>query len=325
MLGVIGALVGIWWYTSALKPVASQPAEKVRVVIASGSSPSAIGRQLQSEGLIRSSLAFDIHTYLTGARGQLQAGTYSLAASQSTEEIVQHLTSGSTDELSITFLPGATLAENRQVLLDAGYTVAEVDAALNKTYDSPLFADKPAQTDLEGYIYGETYSFAAGATVEDILQRTFSEFYTIIQQDDLVAKFSQQGLNLYEGITLASIIQREEPNPDAQKQIAQVFLLRLETEMLLGSDVTYQYAAKKLGITPSHELDSPYNTRIYPGLPPGPISTPSQAALEAVANPASGDYLYFLSGDDDIVYFAHTNDEHEENARNHCIEKCALP
>src|SRR5207248_2549788 len=102
--------------------------------------------------------------------------------------------------------------------------------------------------------------------------------------------FQKQGLNLYQGITLASIIQREVPGAADQKQVAQVFLTRLGMEMPLGSDVTYQYAAKKMGVTPSPDLDSPYNTRKYPGLPPGPIASPGLTALQAVANPAAGNY-----------------------------------
>ncbi len=92
--------------------------------------------------------------------------------------------------------------------------------------------------------------------------------------------------------------------------------------MPLGSEVTFEYAAKKLGVAATPTLDSPYNTRIYPGLPPGPIATPGVDAMKAVANPASGDYLYFLSGDDGKTYFAMTDAEHERNITDHCQQKC---
>jgi len=93
--------------------------------------------------------------------------------------------------------------------------------------------------------------------------------------------------------------------------------------MPLGSDVTYQYAAKILGVSPTPTLDSPYNTRINTGLPPGPIATPGLSALTAVASPAGGEYVYFLSGDDGMTYFAVTEAEHQENIANHCQVKCA--
>jgi UPF0755 protein len=325
-LAVVIATAGLYlWYMTALQPVDTSKADKIRVQIVQGSSPADIGNLLEEKNIIRSKMAFDIYTRLTGTRAQLQAGTYSLMSSESTQEVVQHLVSGNTDEFSITFLPGATLAENRAVLIKAGYSAEEVDRALEKTYDHPLFVGKPASSDLEGYIYGETYSVAGNSTVEQILTRTFDEFYKAIEKNNLLAGFETQELTLYEAITLASIIQREVPHASDQKQVAQVFLSRLEVGMELGSDVTYQYAAKKLGVSPSPSLDSPYNTRRYAGLPPGPIASPGETSLEAVAAPAEGDYVYFLSGDDDITYFGRTLEQHEANIRDHCKAKCLIP
>ncbi|MDN5274888.1 MAG: Aminodeoxychorismate lyase [Candidatus Saccharibacteria bacterium] len=325
LAGILTAGGAFVWYKTALRPVSDSTTTKVRVQIVEGTSPSAIGTLLEEKHVIRSQLAFDLYTRLSNTKSKLQAGTYNLSPSQSTEEIVTHLVSGNTDDISITFLPGATLAEDRTVLIKAGYSAEEVDAALGETYDHPLFAGKPASADLEGYIYGETYSFPSDATVSQILLRTFDQFYSTIQKDDLVTGFKQQGLDLYQGITLASIIQREVSHVTDQKQVAQVFFKRLAMGMALGSDVTYQYAAKKLGVTPSPSLDSPYNTRINPGLPPGPIASPGETSLQAVAAPATGDYLYFLSGDDDITYFARTDAEHEANIRDHCKIKCLVP
>ena len=321
---LLGLLVGGWlWYQAQLSPLGGNENEKVKVVIASGSAPSAIGEQLEEQKVIRSSQAFDIYTRLSGTQNSLQAGTYRLSPAESTPEIVEHLTNGNVDTFSITFLPGATLKQNRTVLIDAGYTEEEVDAGLNATYDSPLFTDKPANTDLEGYIYGETYQFGSGATVEEILEYTFEVFYGVIEENDLVAKFQTHGLNLYQGITLASIVQRESVGGD-EADIAQVFYNRMAAGMTLGSDVTYQYIADKTGVPRDPNLDSPYNTRRHTGLPPGPIATPGLAALKGVATPNPSDYLYFLSGDDDVTYFGRTNEEHEQNIIDHCQEKCQI-
>jgi UPF0755 protein len=322
---ILMSLSAYVWYRVQLRSVSSDPkAAHVRITIKSGASLEAIATQLTDNQLIHSRTAFNIYTRLHGLRDKLQAGTYSLSSNMPTPEIIGHLTSGKTDQVSITFLPGATLAENRQVLLKAGYPQAEVDAALNKRYDDvTLFAGKPAGSNLEGYIYGETYQFDSSATVEQILRRTFKEYEDIIQAHHLQEGFAQQGLTLYQGITLASIIQREVAHTTDQKQVAQVFYTRLHTNMPLGSDVTYQYAAKQLGVAPTPDLDSPYNTRKNPGLPPGPIAVPGLSALEAVAAPAAGDYVYFLSGDDEVTYFARTNAEHEANIKNHCQIKCA--
>lgn len=323
LLLVAAGIGGFLWYKAALTPVSSDKT-RMRIDIAVGSSPADVGQTLFEKKLIRSTLAFDIYTRLSGSGSSFQAGTYNLSPSESTEIIVNHLVSGKTDEFSLTFLPGATLKENRKQLLSVGYSEIEIDAALSKTYNHPLFIDKPTSADLEGYIYGETYNFSGSATVEQILTRTFDEYYAKIQKNDLINKFKAQGLNLYEGITLASIIQREEPNPTDQKQVAQVFYLRLKEGMTLGSDVTAYYGADQIGVERSVAVDTPYNTRLHTGLPPGPIATPGFTGLQAATNPASGDYLFFLSGDDDVTYYARTDAEHQVNIRNHCRVKCAV-
>lgn len=313
------------WYGQQLKPVDETSDTKKVVTIKKGSNPTMISELLYEEGLIRSQLAFMVYTRVERVQGGLQAGTYRLSPSESTQDIVKHLSSGSVDTFSITFLPGATLMDNREAFIKAGYEANEVDLALSKSYDSSLFNGKPASADLEGYIYGETYSFSTDATVESILEHTFEQYYSVVKSEGLEAKFKAQGLSLYEGITLASIIQREaSPGGSDMPQIAQVFYTRMERGMELGSDVTYQYIADKTGVPRSPNLDSPYNTRKYPGLPPGPISAPGKKALVAAANPAKGDYVYFLSGDDDITYYAKTLDGHEANIRNHCQEKCKI-
>lgn len=320
------ALAALWgWYRLSLEPVSPGNEARTRVEIVSGSSPSQIGQLLEEKKLIRSRYAFDIYTRLTGTRNKLQAGTYSLSPSESTKGIVDHLVAGKVDQFSLTFLPGATLAQNRAQLLAVGYSETEVDTALKKQYDHPLFADKPASADLEGYIYGETYKFQSSATVEEVLRDTFDLYYKVLAENNLIEGFKAHGLNLYEGITLASIIQREVPTPADQKQVAQVFFTRLSIGMELGADATFMYAAKKLGVPPTPSLDSPYNTRKYTGLPPGPIATPGLTALKAVAAPADGDYIYFVSGDDGTTHFARTLTEHEANTRNYCQKNCLLP
>jgi UPF0755 protein len=326
------------WYIMALRPAASSGAARINVAIESGSTPSQIGELLQSEKVIRSKAAFDVYTRIHGLRNQLQAGTFNLSPADSTAQIVDNLTSGKAEQFDITFYPGATLniastsadktPSHRQVLEKLGYSSEEITEAFNASYVAEyplLFSDKPDAADLEGYIYGQTYKIASGSSVGQILSRTFAEYETQIKENNLVEAYKAQDLNLYQGITLASIIQREVPTAADQKQVAQVFLKRYREGGMLGSDVTYHYAADKMGVARDFNLNSPYNTRKVTGLPPGPIASPGISALLAVASPAPGDYVYFLSGDDNKTYFAHTNEEHEANIVNHCAYKCSLP
>lgn len=318
------ALAGWVWYQAQLTALGSDVNEHVKVTIEEGSTPSQIANLLEEKKVIRNNLAFDIYARFSGAQNQLRAGSYRLTPSESTPEIIGHLVNGSsTDTFDITFLPGATLQENRAVLIKAGYSEQEVDAALRASYDSPLFRGKPASADLEGYIYGNTYTFGSGATVSDILRYTFDTYEDVVDENELVAKFATQGLDLFQGITLASIIQKESAGGD-EAEIVSVFFNRMREGMVLGSDVTYQYIADKTGVARDPDLDSPYNTRRYPGLPPGPIASPSLDALRGVANPTTSDYYYFLSGDDNITYFARTLEEHERNITDHCKQKCLI-
>ncbi len=151
----------------------------------------------------------------------------------------------------------------------------------------------------------------------------------IIKENDLEAKFSVQGLSLDQGITLASIVQKEAHGAD-QPTVAQVFLSRIKYGIPLGSDVTVSYALdvvdpeRKIYIDNQSALmiDSCYNTRRYAGLPCGPISSPSLSALLAVANPSDTSYLYFLTGDDGTMYYSYTEAEHNQNIRDHCQVLC---
>lgn len=323
LLGVISILLGM--YNQALLPVDTKDTTERTVEIVSGSTPSDIGKQLKGEDVIRSEIAFGIYTRVQGVQNTLQAGTYQFKKSQSTQEIVAALAKGPTvDEFEVTFLPGATLQDHRKALVTAGFSETEVDAAFAARYDHPLFAGRPASADLEGYIYGETHRFTHGTTVEQVLQRYFDDYYTIITENHLVERYKAQGLSLYQGITLASIVQKEVSGEGDSRQVAQVFYKRLAENIPLGADATFVYAAKKNGDTPSVDYPSPYNTRVHGGLPPGPISSPGKEALLAVADPAEGDYLFFVSGDDGKNYFSRTEAEHIENTRKYCIKNCAL-
>lgn len=324
VVAIIAVIVGTAvWYGIQLTPPDSKNTDRVAIQIESGSTPSIIAKQLKQNNVIRSELVFLINTRVQGVQGKLQAGTYRISPSESLFSVTDHLVKGIADTFDVTFLPGATIAENKKALMGAGYSRQEVDEAFAATYDSPLFEGKPESADLEGYIYGDTYRFNTGLSAKKVLEKVFSQFYTTISERRLDRGYQLKNMTLYQGITLASIIQREAGGGD-ERQIAQVFHRRLSIGMPLGSDVTYQYIADKTGVQRDVNLDSPYNTRRYPGLPPGPIASPGLEALRAVSLPADGEYLYFLSGDDDVTYYATTLEGHEANIRNHCQKKCQI-
>lgn len=332
LVAIVGSAVA--WYQNALQPADSGSTELREITIASGSTPQSIAAQLQTEGVIRSSLAFTIYTRLEGVGGSLQAGDFRLSPADPVPTIVEHLMEGKAEHFTITFYPGATLydptgiADNRRtdvytMLRRAGYSDTEVRAGLDKQYNHPLFAGKPIDTSLEGYVFGETYQFDNSATVEQVLAHTFDVFYKRIEATDVLERLVSHDMTLYEALTLASIIEREVSGQlEDQKVVSQIFHKRLAIGEPLGADATFMYAAQQRNVTPTINLDSPYNTRINTGLPPGPISAPSIAALQAALDPADTDYLYFVSGDDGHNHFARTEAEHVKNTRLYCTTLC---
>jgi UPF0755 protein len=319
ILGLIGG--ALWWYNDALQPKSST-FQRVHVTIQPGATPDQIAQKLQDQGVIKSSLAFRVLIKQDGNK-PLQAGKYLFSPTQPAREVLAWLVGGRVDAFNVTIAPGQTLAQIKQALIQDGFAAADIDGAFAKTYNHPLLATKPANVNLEGYIYPETYQASSETTAEQLLIRAFDEFYAQIQAKDLVSQLSARGLSLHQGITLASIVQMEVSGDSDRRQVAQVFEKRLKDDISLGSDVTYIYAASLTGQTPSPDLDSPYNTRKNKGLPPGAIANFTLGSLQAVANPAAGDYLFFVAGEDGKTYFARTDAEHQENIKKYCGSLCS--
>lgn len=232
---------------------------------------------------------------------------------------------------NFTIYPGETIFDIQDSLISAGYPESEVSTALAKSYDYPMLQTKPANASLEGYLFGETFEFYKSDSAEKIIDTYLNHFQKIVDENDLVAKYQARGLSLYEGIILASIVQKEAP-PAEQATVAQVFYSRLDYGWRLGSDVTVSYGKKV--VDPNNQLcakddnactlkiDSCYNTRLHTGLPCGAISNPSLSALEAVASPTDTAYLFFLTGDDGSMYYSYTEEDHLRAARDHCQTLC---
>lgn len=309
------------WYNWALGAPSSET-DQVRIVVKPGDTSVSIAKNLHSHQLIRSQLAFNIYTQLTGNRGKLQAGGYVLSPNQPVSSIVEHIVYGKTDEFNITIPPGLTLDELKDHFIRDGFSDQEVTEAFNADFNHPLLATRPNGATLEGYIYPETYRMNADQSLNDLLVRSFDELYSTLREKEYLDEYAKRNLSIHDAIILASIVQKEVENAADQKQVAQVFLKRLGEGIQLGSDVTYMYAAKQMGVKATPSLESPYNTRKYNGLPPGPIANMNPSALEAVAFPASGDYLYFVAGDDGKTYFSRTDAEHEANVAAHCKTLC---
>jgi len=316
------------WFVVNISPINSKSDEAVVFSIIEGENQTEISTKLKQLGLIRNQLAFNIYNYFAGTSSKLQAGKYKIFKRDSLPEIIKKITTGSGSELIITFYPGNNLMQNREILIKHGFSVDEINKAFNIKYDHPIMAIKPESNDIEGFLYADTYHYFVDADLKTIFYKAFDEIKKIIDDYSLVDKFKAKGLTIYEGIIIASIIQKEVNSPvgdnpsDDQRTISGIFYNRLASHMNLGSDVTYQYIADKIGTSRSPNLDNPYNTRKFNGLPPGPVSTPTLSSLVAASDPINSNFYYFLSGDDNKMHYASTNAEHENNAAIYCRIKC---
>jgi UPF0755 protein len=309
-------------YTDNLKPVST--AQKSHVItVEPGMTTAAVADTLYSKGAIKSDWAFEWYVRNHQLRDQLKAGTYLVDETQSVEQIVNMLVEGKIRSDLVTILPGKRLAQVRDSLVQSGFSVQEVDAALEPSQYAghPALTDKPTDASLEGYLYPESFQKTGQTTAKEVIELSLDEMQVRLTPDVRQA-LSQQGLTVHQGVTLASIVEQEVSNQADRAQAAQVFIKRYKTGMSLGSDPTASYGAILDGQEPSVNYDSVYNTRIRTGLPPGPIGNASESSLKAVAYPAQTDWLYFVSGDDKKTYFSKTLEEHEELTRKHCIDLC---
>lgn len=317
-----GVIVTNKWYNDSLNPL-SASTEVKKITIDSGSSLREIATQLEATGLIRSAKAFETYVRRENIADQLKAGVFELSPSWSVGEIVNVLVSGKEASELLTIGPGIRLDQIRERFVKFGFKASEVDLALSATQYAthPALAGKPATASLEGYLYPESFRVSASTTPGQIISQSLDQLAYVITPD-LATAIASQGLTTHEAITLASIVEKEVSSIEDRKIVAQIFLKRLKEGIALGSDATYFYASAVYGGEPFPSLDSPYNTRMYAGLPPGPINNVSQTSLEAIAYPASTNYLFFVTGDDGINHFTNTEAEHNEAIAKYCTLSC---
>ncbi len=314
------------YYEINLKAVSGSQKAQI-FTVPTGATISQIGNMLQSRGLIRSAWVFDWFVHSDNLSDKLEAGTFSLSPSDSIAEIAGIIASGHVAEGVVTILPGKTISQIETSLINSGFTPGQVKTAMNPSDYAglPILDDKPASVDtLEGLLYPDTFDKTSTTSAEHIVRESLTEMGQHITPS-LQAAFASEGLSVYQGITLASIVEQEVSKPSDQSQVAQVFLSRLKQNIPLGSDVTANYGALINDQPPSLSYNSAYNTLIHTGLPPTPIGTISLSALNAVAHPAPTSWMYFVTGDNGKTYFEQTLQQHNADTAQYCHKLCAQP
>lgn len=293
------------------------------VTIKTGSSSKQIATLLADKHLIRSAWAFELYVHSKELGDKLQAGTYALSPNQSTPEIIATISKGAVTTNLVTILPGRRIDQVRADLINDGFKPDAVDRALQPEQyaDMPVLAYKPTGASLDGLLFPDSFQRTADTDPSTIVRESLEEMSKHLTTE-LQAAFASQGLTTYQGIVLASILEKEVSKPTDRAQAAQVFQKRLHSGMMLGSDVTAYYGAILAGKSPKTTYNSAYNTLLHTGLPPGPISSVSNNSLQAASHPASTDWLYFVSGDDGNTYFSTNLQDHEAYTAKYCHKLC---
>ncbi len=311
------------YYKQSVGAMDIENGEAVTVEVPSGASTDKIANILFDNGLIMNKFIFKYHVKNSDADGKLKAGTFDLNTNMALDNIIESLTVSqkSTNTLRFTIPEGYELKQVVEKLADEN--IIDKDRFLELTSDKSNFEGsyeflkllEDGQS-LEGFLFPSTYEIYNDSTEEVVIEKMLSQFEKIYMED-IVPNMEQVNLSLNEIITLASMVEREAVVDKERSMMASVLYNRLEINMPLQIDATVQYALgerKERLLYKDLEIESPYNTYLYKGLPPGPISSPGENSIIATMNPSESEYFFYvLKGDNTGEHtFTKTFNEHIE-------------
>lgn len=310
---------------SQLQPVGNA-SQVVVLDIAEGTSLSEVAERLHRQKLIKSDWAFVWMGRLSGSDRKIIPGEYELRGGMVPSTILETIVNGDVIRYTVTIPEGfsvnriADLLHERRLADREEFLYCTRDPAFIQTLS--LSVDDRVET-LEGYLFPDTYRFARHMKPERLIETMVARLKQTVSEEDR-GRAAELGLSLHEVMTLASVIEKETAKPDERALISGVFHNRLQKDMPLQSDPTVIYAVHEFdGNLRKKDLsiDSPYNTYLVVGLPPGPIANPGRAAIHAALYPEQTDYLYFVSRNDGSHEFSTTLAEHNRAVRKYQLRQ----
>ncbi len=310
-------ILGFMWTGHSLikgqyQPVDSSDKSIIDINIPAQSSAKQIARLLADHDLIHNEKVFLRYCSKTGYDNSLKAGHYQFSRSQSLQEIVQDIAMGRIVTVDFTIPEGYTIKEIGELLIDRGLcSKAEWQAAVDLQYDYDFLQyNSNLKYPLEGFLFPDTYRVSENTDAETIIKLMLNNFQKVWQES-----FATQVANekIYEIITIASMIEKEASTASERPTISGVIANRLRIKMPLQIDATVIYALgehKEVVYNVDLNVESPYNTYKYGGLPIGPIASPGQESIEAAINPEKHKYFYYVAKGDGSHHFSKTHDEH---------------
>jgi UPF0755 protein len=308
---------GAFIYRRASTPYRGFQADEVFVELPAGTREAEIARRLVDAGVVPDVWTFRLAARWSGADKRLQAGEYRFAGPASPREVVARLARGDVYKRGVTFPEGLTILEMAQIFEHSGLGTATDfrHAAADGALVAPL---DPSASNLEGYLFPSTYALPRNAGAVETVHAMVVQFEKVFDAK-LRAATSAQQLTVRQVITLASLVEKETARPEERPIVSAIYRNRLRLHMPLQCDPTVIYAMMLAGKWNGNirkddlQIDSPYNTYRYAGLPPGPIASPGRTSIEAAVHPADVPYLYFVSRNDGTHVFASSLDEHNRN------------
>ncbi len=324
LLLVLAGGAAAYVYTRINEPYRGYQGAEEFVEIPQGAGSVSIGDRLVAAGVIRDRSTYRAAIWMSGQGRHLKAGDYRFDRAMTPFEVIDKIARGDVYVINVTFPEGLTIAEMAKIFEAQGlgpaasFVRAAKDAA-------PVHDLDPAATDLEGYLFPETYALPRKTDAAKLVKLMTAAFHRAFTPE-LRQAAAARNLTPRQAVTLASIVEKETAKADERPLVAAVYATRLRIGMPLQCDPTVIYGLAKAGRYNGNihkddlAFDSPYNTYKYAGLPPGPIASPGKASLEAAVHPADADYLYFVSRNDGSHEFARTLDEHNRNVQKFQIQ-----
>lgn len=308
------------WWNWATRPYAESGQSEV-MAVTQGMNASQIALELERRQLIRSAGAFRFLASQQKADSKFYAGEYLLSAEMSPQEMIQKLIAGPEVVASrITIPEGYTTAQIMDHLVSKGIGTKEEYQKIiaNDPFEYAFLQGIPAgETRLDGFLFPDTYFFDKKTTPRMCIDMMLKRFENEVTPEVQI-RLKEMNVSIRDWVNLSSIVEKETGNETDRPIIAGVFLNRLKIDMPLQSDATVAYVlgtSKYIHTLEDIKVQSPYNTYINKGLPPGPIDSPGHASLNAVVNSTKTDYLYFVAKKDGSSVFAKTLEEQTRNQK----------
>ncbi len=307
LVGILAvAGLGAWTYSNLHKPIAHTKNGQY-IDIAKGTSPSAIVHRLAEEGIISHEWPLKLYLKATGKGSTLRAGEYDFPSPISPLGALAKLQQGERRLNRITIIEGWTRWDIARAMAQVPeFKLANDADALELMNNVSLIADlDPEAKNLEGYLFPDTYEFSPETTAAELVEMMVKRFREV-WKPDWTDRARSLAFTPRQIVTTASIIETEAKLNDERPLVASVIYNRLKKDIPLAVDSSVIYASKLEGkwrydgkvYRSDIERRSPYNTRIYAGLPPGPVASPGESSLKAALNPATSDYLYYVRNPD---------------------------